>query len=159
MGLRDKLFTNRPVKEFNDMTPEDALEELQSWDFCEAFGDDAERLSDAIKRLELMVYETRLNKDYKTGLVVLNEKFNILADVKFLDEAGEEYKEIHFYDSTGKEFYANLGDYPGDQDDMEEELEMIISMTKGEQLYKFIKEYGTNDGTVFRFSERLYISC
>ena len=39
-------------EEFNGMTLEDAVDELDSWDFVEAFGDDAERLSDAIKRIK-----------------------------------------------------------------------------------------------------------
>lgn len=48
---------NRQVEEFNDFTPEDAIEEIYSWDFLEIFGDDAEKLSDAIKRLALLVEE------------------------------------------------------------------------------------------------------
>ena len=39
-------------EEFNGLTLEDAVDELDSWDFVEAFGDDAERLSDAIKRIK-----------------------------------------------------------------------------------------------------------
>jgi hypothetical protein len=39
-------------EEFNGMTLEDAVDELDNWDFVEAFGDDAERLSDAIKRIK-----------------------------------------------------------------------------------------------------------
>ena len=52
-----KEFLRRKIDEFNSMTPQDALEELNSWDFYEAFGSDAERLSDAIKRLALLVEE------------------------------------------------------------------------------------------------------
>ena len=52
-----KEFLKREVYEFNSMTPQDAMKELNSWDFYEAFGDDAERLSDAIKRLALLVKE------------------------------------------------------------------------------------------------------
>lgn len=46
-----------PNEEFNGITPKDAVEEMQSWDFAEAFGDDAERLSDAVKRIYQLVEE------------------------------------------------------------------------------------------------------
>ncbi len=52
-----KDFLSREIQDFNSMTPKDAIEEINSWDFEEAFGDDAERLSDAIKRLALLVEE------------------------------------------------------------------------------------------------------
>ena len=52
-----KEFLSREVDEFNSMTPKDAIEEINSWDFEEVFGSDAERLSDAIKRLALLVEE------------------------------------------------------------------------------------------------------
>ena len=52
-----KDFLSREIQDFNSMTPKDAIEEINSWDFYEAFGDDAERLSDAIKRLALLVEE------------------------------------------------------------------------------------------------------
>lgn len=159
MDLQKKLYVNRNVEEFNGMTPLDALAEIHSWDFAEAFGDDAERLSDAIKRIEMLVYEVSLDVNPKNGLVVINKKFQILADVKFLDEGNEEFKEIHFYDSSGKEFYANLGDYPGCQDDMEEEIRIIENIRKGSDLYRFIKDYGSGDGTVYKFGENLYISA
>jgi hypothetical protein len=42
---------NHEDEEFNGMTVNDALDEIESWDFLDAFGDDAERLSDAVKRV------------------------------------------------------------------------------------------------------------
>ena len=149
-------FFNRPVKEFNEMTPLDAIEELKSWGetFMELFDD--ERLSDAIKRLDLLTNELNPKIDTKTGLVVINKQFNILADIKYLDN--NQLKEIHFYDSLGNEFYANLGDYEKCQTEMIEEIEIIKNIKSGSELYKFIKEYGSDTETIFKFDNQLYIS-
>ena len=49
---------SRPMSEFNDMTPKDALEEVKSLvqGFAEEFDYDIdERVSDAIKRLSVLV--------------------------------------------------------------------------------------------------------
>lgn len=149
-------FLNRPVGEYNEMTPIDAIEELESWDFIDIFGSDGIRLSDAIKRLNLLIEEINPKVDTKTGLVIINEKLNILADIKYLEN--NQLKEIHFYDSLGREFYANLGDYENCQEEMAEEVEKIKNITKGSDLYLFIKEYGNDNETIFKFGNQLYIS-
>lgn len=149
-------FLNRPVGEYNKMTPIDAIEELESWDFIDILGSDGIKLSDAIKRLNLLIEEINPKIDSKTGLVIINEKLNILADIKYLEN--NQFKEIHFYDSLGREFYANLGDYENCQREMMEEVEMIRNINNGSELYKFIKEYGSDSETIFKFGEQLYIS-
>lgn len=150
----NKVVLNRPIYEFNSMTPKDAIEEIKSWDFEEVFGGDAERLSDAIKRLDKLIQELSFKK--KNGLVLINETLGIYADIKFLDQEHEMYKEIHFYDSNCVEFYANLGDYPGAQDHMEEEIN-ILSSCSAYKLVDFIHEYDCIGK--FTFANGLILGC
>lgn len=77
---------NRPMSEFNDMTPKDALEEVKSLvqTFAEEFDYDFdERVSDAIKRLSVLVDDVQ---KFEKVIDILKDKFSLSVN----------YEELHF---------------------------------------------------------------
>lgn len=131
----NKLFLNRQVYEFNSMTPKDAIEELLDWDFEEAFGSDAERLSDAIKRLVLLVEEVDIKKSAKE---VFNETLGI--NCWYSINQYNSLKEVHFTDVNGKEFEAFVGEdiINSFTEDLEDTIKRLYSLESKEDLIEYL---------------------
>lgn len=137
----NKIKLNRPIEEFNNMTLRDALEELESWDFLDILGSDAERLSDAIKRIRTLVEEVKLQINPNNHLAILNEKIGIHCWCNTNLEG--KMKEIHFTDSNGREFEAFIGEIIEEhQDDLDESIEILSCLQNTDELINYFDDLG-----------------
>lgn len=104
----DLNFLLREIDEYNDMTPRDAIEELESWDLLEIFGDDAESASDAFKRIKVLIFELEQIKKHRGSPVVVT-CYGKTRTWETRDAAEKFYTECYF-GSEGSEQrrYANI---------------------------------------------------
>lgn len=138
--MKTKLL--RKIEKLNGMNPYDAMEELESWDFEETFGEDADNLTKAIERIRIFLDEM-CNRP---------KEYIVRADEEELGSIYYSVKSCDDYDTTMKNLemaskYSAMNVWYIDDDMLEDEEKVKELIADGGYDEHFVEMLNVRDNT------------